>query len=469
MTILELTAVEALRRIRDGELTVADYARHIIQRAEEQSNLNVFITFDPDKLLEAARNADRIRKDGAARGALFGLPIALKDNIDTRDYATSGGTAALRDHRPTANAPVVQKLLDQGAIVAGKANLHELAMGITSNNGVFGAVRNPYNPDMIPGGSSGGSAAAVAAGIVPVALGTDTGGSARIPGALCGVVGFRPTMGRYGSEGAVPISHTRDTIGTFARGVEDIMLVDEAITSEESLESLKSLEGVRIGVPRTYFYENLEPDVAAAAEKTLDLLREKGVVLVEADIPDVGPLDEAVSFPVVLYEFLPDLEKYLCHKGCEITIEELVAEIGSPDVKGLSLSLMGEGAMPKEAYKAAIEIHRPALQKAYADYFRAQNVAAVIFPTTPLTARPIGHDETVELNGEQVPTFGTFIRNTDPGSNAGLPGISLPVGLSSTGLPIGMELDGPDGSDRKLLQVAAAIQAVLAPMPAPKL
>jgi mandelamide amidase len=183
----------------------------------------------------------------------------------------------------------------------------------------------------------------------------------------------------------------------------------------------------------------------------------------------VGPLDEAISFPVVLYEFLPDLEKYLCKQGCEITIEELVAEIGSPDVKGLSLSLMGEGAMSEEAYRAAIDIHRPALQKAYADYFSAHNVAAVIFPTTPLTARPIGQDETVDLNGEQVPTFGTFIRNTDPGSNAGLPGISLPVGLSSAGLPIGMELDGPEGQDRELLRLAAAIQDVLEPMPAPKL
>ncbi|WP_417320714.1 indoleacetamide hydrolase [Emcibacter sp.] len=469
MTNLDLTAVEALAYIRDGKLSVEDYARQIIKRAEAQKKLNVFINFDPEKLLEDARNADRIRQEGGASGALFGLPIALKDNIDTKDYATSGGTAALKNHRPLANAPVVQKLVDQGALVAGKANLHELAMGITSNNGVFGAVRNPYNTDMIPGGSSGGSAAAVAAGIVPVALGTDTGGSARIPGALCGVVGFRPTLGRYGSEGVVPISHTRDTIGTFARAVEDIMLVDEAITGEKPLETLPSLKGVRIGVPRTYFYENLEPDVAAAAEKTIELLKSNGAEIIEADIPDVGPLDEAVSFPVVLYEFLPDLEKYLCHKGCEITIEELVAEIGSPDVKGLSLSLMGEGAMPEEAYKAALEIHRPALQKAYRDYFSVHNVAAVLFPTTPLTARPIGHDETVELNGEQVPTFGTFIRNTDPGSNAGIPGISLPVGLSSTGLPIGMELDGAEGSDRELLSLAAAIEAVLEPMPAPKL
>ncbi|MFC7047897.1 indoleacetamide hydrolase [Emcibacter nanhaiensis] len=465
MTISDLTATEALRRIRGGELSIEDYARQVIARAEKLAKLNVFITFDPEQFLEDARRAD---KAGGNR-ALCGLPIALKDNIDTKGYPTSGGTAALKGHRPAANAPAVQKLLDQGAIIAGKLNLHELAMGITSNNGVFGAVHNPYNPDMIPGGSSGGSAAAVAAGIVPVALGTDTGGSARIPGALCGVVGFRPTMDRYGNQGAVPISHTRDTIGTFAHTVEDVMLVDEAITAEKSLDALPDLHGVRLGVPRGYFYENLEPDVATAAEKTLDLLRAKGAVLVEADIPDVGPLDEAVSFPVVLYEFLPDLEKYLCKQGCEITVEELVAEIGSPDVKGLSLSLLGEGAMPEEAYRAAIEVHRPALQKAYADYFKAHDVAAVIFPTTPLTARPIGQDETVELNGEQVPTFGTFIRNTDPGSNAGLPGISLPVGLSSAGLPIGMELDGPDGSDRKLLQLAAAIQDVLEPMPAPKL
>ncbi|MCF6196869.1 MAG: indole acetimide hydrolase, partial [Emcibacter sp.] len=227
MTILDLTTTEVVAALRQGDMTVSDYVTALTRQIKDKSGLNAFITFDEDLLGAQAVELDRRRAAGEDCGALFGLPIAVKDNIETAVYVTTGGTGALKNHRPSHNAPFLQKLLDQGALVLGKTNLHELAFGITSNNSVFGPVRNPYNPDMIAGGSSGGSAAAVAARMAPFAIGTDTGGSTRIPPALCGITGFRPTMGRYGADGAVPIAHTRATMGTMARTGADIPPLDQ--------------------------------------------------------------------------------------------------------------------------------------------------------------------------------------------------------------------------------------------------
>ena len=192
-------------------------------------------------------------------GRLAGLPVPVKDNFDTADMPTTGGTPGLRDHRPRHNAPVVQRLIDEGACIMGKLNMHELAYGITSNNGAFGAVRNPYDPSRIPGGSSGGSGAAVAARMAPVALGSDTGGSVRIPAALCGVAGMRPTTGRYSQAGVVPISHTRDTAGPLARSVADLALFDSVITGVPNDLPTIPLRGARIGVPRGHYFDNLHP------------------------------------------------------------------------------------------------------------------------------------------------------------------------------------------------------------------
>ena len=461
--IADWTASEALREIGEGRISAREYAEALLAECERGAGLNAFIHLDPENVLETASRA------GAGGGRLAGLPVPVKDNFDTSDMPTTGGTPGLRDHRPARNAPVLQRLIDEGAWVMGKLNMHELAFGITSNNGAFGPARNPYDPARIPGGSSGGSGAAVAARMAPVAMGTDTGGSVRIPAALCGVAGFRPTSGRYSQEGIVPISKTRDTAGPLARSIEDLALFDSVIAGIPDDLPDVPLKGARIGVARAHFYDNLDPRIARAADETLAALAAAGAILIEADMPEVPKLDEAAGFPIALYETAVELDRYLSESGLPLDFAGLAHAVASPDVRGLLQSLTApEGAIPEPVYREALTRSRPALQTAYADWFATNDVAAAIFPTTPLPATPIGDDETVELNGERVPTFLTFIRNTGPSSVAGIPGIALPAGLSADGLPIGMELDGPAGSDRVLLALGAAIEAVLPPAPAPR-
>ncbi len=230
-----LTISAAAAALRRREMTALAYADALLAQAEKAAKLNAFIHFDADQVRAAARAADAQRLAGAATlGALHGVPLALKDNLDTVDMPTTGGTPGLKGHRPKRNAAVVQKLLDAGAIAFGKANLHELAYGISNNNAGFGAARNPYDPSRIPGGSSGGVGAAVGARIVPGGIGSDTGGSVRVPAALCGIVGFRPSTGRWSQSGVVPISHTRDTPGPMTRSVADCVLLDGVVTGSSA-------------------------------------------------------------------------------------------------------------------------------------------------------------------------------------------------------------------------------------------
>ncbi|HEX7438621.1 MAG TPA: indoleacetamide hydrolase [Caldimonas sp.] len=467
MDLTALTISEAAAALQRGEMTAEAYAEALLARAAAAADLNAFIHHDPAQVRTAARSADRQRAGGASAGPLHGVPLALKDNLDTADMPTTAGTPGLRGNRPTRNAPVVQRLLDAGAIVFGKANLHELAYGITNNNAAFGAARNPYDRTRIPGASSGGVGVAVAARMAPGGIGSDTGGSVRIPAALCGIVGFRPTTGRWSQAGIVPISHTRDTAGPMTRSVADCVLLDRVVTGSVAAAAA-SLEGLRLGVPRAHFWDPLDAEVAQRMAGVLAALKEAGAVLVEADIADVGRLDNEAGFPIALYETVADLDAYLAEHGSALRFPELVAQCASPDVKGMLQSLVGAGAMPEAAYRHALDVLRPELQAAYRDYFRRHDVAAVVFPTTPLAAAPIGDDETVLLNGERVPTFQTFIRNSSPGSVAGIPGISLPAALTTAGLPLGLELDAPEGADARLLSIALAVERVLPKMPAPK-
>ncbi len=465
----DLTATQAVSAIREGDLTAEAYAESLVARAKTSAELNALIAFDEQRVLSAARAADSKRASGGDLGPLHGLPIVLKDNIDTADYPTTAGTPALRGNRPILNAPVAQALLDAGAIVLGKANLHELAYGVTTNNGGFGPARNPYDLERIPGGSSGGTGVAVAARLAPAGLGSDTGGSVRIPAALCGIVGLRPTLGRYSQEGIVPISHTRDTAGPMTRTVADTVLLDGVITGGPTELEAAELSGLRIGVPRSYFFDDLDREVADIVEGFFTRLRSHGVELVEADIPGVGAADEAASMPVALFETIPDLERYLLKHETGLDFERVVAAVASPDVKGMLQSLLGDGAIPEPVYRDALDTHRPKLQSLYRDYFRDHSVRAVMFPTTPLPAAKIGEDETVMLNGKAAPTFPTYIRNTDPASNAGIPGLSIPAGLTNGGLPVGVEIDGPEGSDGDILSIALAIEEREEALPGPNL
>lgn len=406
----------------------------------------------------------------ADRAPLAGCQIVVKDNIDVAGMPCTLGTPALRYHVAARDAAAIARLRAAGAQIVGKTNLHELAYGITSNNAAFGPVRNPHDLRCFAGGSSGGTAAAIAAGLVRAGLGTDTGGSSRIPAALCGIVGFRPTVDRYPMAGVALISPTRDVIGPMGRTVRDVAALDAVLAgaSPAALDTV-DLRTIRIGIPRQHFQEDLDASVARALERVVSTLREAGVTLIDADLENVAAADAAVSFPIVLYETKAALGAYLAGTGSALTLGDLYAQIASADVKEIIGQVIG-GAIPEPVYREALTVHRPALRALYRDYFAKHRVEAVLFPTTPLPARPIeGSDRVVTLNGVDVPTFATYIRNTDPASNAGIPAISLPAAphpprnAAAESLPVAVELDGPAGTDRRLLAIAAAVESVLSP------
>ncbi len=468
MNILELTLVEALGQMQARQFSAVEYVQAMLERHKEVSHLNAVICLDEDLLLDAAGQRDRQRQDNGDQ-PLLGAPLLLKDNINTAGLPTSGCTPALKGNLPTANAPVVQALIDAGAVIFGKANMHELAFGITTNNPTFGPARNPYDPDLIPGGSSGGTAVAIAAGVLPAGLGTDTGGSTRLPAAFCGICGFRPTIRRYPTGGTIPISTTRDTPGPMARAVEDLQLLDQVMAAEPVPVEAVSLADLRLGTPRAYYYENLETGMENVIEDTLDLLASSSKALIEVDLENIGELNDMVGFPVALYEARRDMNNYLAAFAPGISIEDILDQVASPDVREVYTSVVSGAAVAEETYRDAINVHRPKMQKVFSDYFTDNNLDAMVIPTVPLTARPIGHDVTVELNGRQHPTMPVIIRNTDPSGNAGIPSLSVAAGLASNQLPVGVCFEGPAGSDRKILAIGKALQDEIGFLPRPGL
>ncbi len=462
-----LTALEALVLLRSGALSAVRYARALLARCRARAELGAFISLDEQQVLGAARAADWDLSHGGTPRALHGLPVVIKDNIDTVGFATTAGTPALRSNRPIVTAPVAEALFRAGAVLLGKTNMHELADGITNNNAAFGAARNPYAPAMIPGGSSGGTAAAIAARLCPAGLGTDTGGSVRIPAALCGIVGLRPSSGRYPGAGIVPISHTRDTAGPMARTVADVALLDAVIVGGAAPPVALPLRGVRLGIPRLPFYEDLDPELAAVIGAALAKLESAGCVLVPADLPELAALSKAAG-AISYYEQSRDLDAYLRAAGSELSTRDVAAGIASPDVRAIfETDVLGATAITPQAYRQAMDYHRPRLQDAYARHFRDLRLDALALPTTALPARPIGEDQDVELNGRRAPTFATFLRNTRVMTIAGIPGLSVPAGLTTAGLPVGLELDAPAGTDRLLLGLGVAVEAALGPLKPP--
>jgi indoleacetamide hydrolase len=469
------SAAEIVASIRDKKLTAVSVVRAALERAEQLKDLNAFIILNRDAALAAAAEVDA----GKRSGALAGLPIVVKDNINTVDMPTSGGTPALQHARPTANAPSLQKLLDAGAIIVGKTNMHELAFGITSTNlsSFAGPVKNPYDKTRIPGGSSGGTSAAIAARIVTCGLGSDTGGSTRVPAALTGTVGLRPSVGNGGAERryhddnkVVPISHTRDTVGPMGRTVADVALLDSVITGSPMVQA-EPLRGKRFGIPAS-FWNGLDREVEAIAKAACAKLADAGIVLVDVDMPGLFEQNSKVSFVVALHEPIADIAAWLKASGIEgITLADIAGKIASPDVAGAFGAITADafGA----AYDDAITVQRPALQQIYAAYFRDNRLDGILFPTTIAPACLIdaekGSGEMSINGGPPAPAFDSMIRNTDPGSNAGLPGLSLFAGMTPDGLPVGLEIDGPVGSDAKLLGLGLSIEGILGVAPAPKL
>ena len=451
----ELGLAEAGREIAAGRLAAFDLAQALLARAEAHRQLNAFVTVNGERILAAARAADAHQASGKPLGALHGAPIAFKDNIETRDDPTTAGSRALSGYVASQDAPIVERLVSAGAIPFGKTGMHEFAFGITSNNAAFGPVRNPFDTSRSPGGSSGGSGAAVGARLAPAAIGTDTGGSIRIPAGFCGLWGYRPTLGRWPTGGIVPIARSRDTPGPLARHMEDIALLDEAATGEAP-HAFASLRGQRIGVPASHF-QDLDDEVEALARAALRRLAAAGAELVEIDLPDVWDLTRATQ-PIVFFEARQELSAWFAARDGR-SLREVAAEIASPDVARVFKALAAEPpVIPPGVYRATRDRALPALRDVIFATMRRERLAALAYPVTPARAPRLGDDEGFSFNGRMASVFETIIRHADVTAAAGGPSLAVPIGLDSGGVPIGLELAGMPGEDRALLGLGFAVE-----------
>ncbi|MGH9043284.1 MAG: amidase family protein [Acidimicrobiales bacterium] len=446
----------------NGKTTSVALTEHLLEQQESYLDLNMFIWIDENRALEAAHLAD-LHRD---HSPLHGLPIAVKDNIHAVGFANSAGTRCLHDFLPAEDAEMVSRLRAAGAFVLGKTNLHELAFGVTSANPIYGYVKNPSDHQRFAGGSSGGTAAAIASGSAIAGLGTDTGGSLRIPASLTGTAALRPTVGRYSTRGVTPLSPTRDTVGPMAKTVRDLEILDHVLVLEGS-DTRVSSKGtdISLGVPDAFFADSLHPDTAAAWARALDMLERGGVQLLDVETPSFDVVESEIGRPISLFEAREWLLPYL-QQATDLDVGAIIELIATPDVRRAFSELIRPGgrenySLPR--YQKAMSDRTSIVQAWYGKVFGDGTIQALIFPTTPCPAGRLDRDlETVDRgNGLRSPTFGTYIRNTCPGSVAGVPGISLPIPVAEGQLPVGLALDGAWGSDRLLLGIGKVLEELL--------
>lgn len=455
------TLVKISKNLELGSLNCQQVIRDTIKNIDAYNpSINAVEPIDRRRLLHEAKLKDM---NGDGDGILNGLPIILKSNIDTVGYPTTGSTQALAHHYPRVDATIVSKLKKEGAIIVGKSHMHEIAFGATSNNYYCGSVHNPHSPDRVPGGSSGGTAAAIASGMVPAGLGTDTGGSVRVPAALCGLAGFRPSTGRWPTDGILPISPTRDTAGPMAHCVGDLDLIDRAVTQERSRAAAipTPLETLRLGVPFKYFWENLDKQVLDATQSAISALEAAGAKLVEVDFSDLCKEVDEIGMVIALQEALASMSSYLEASEAMVSVDDIFNNIRSPDVQNIVSSIRNLSSEDKEHYLKAARASRPKLIKMAMERFKKHTIDATIFPTVPTMAPKIGEDLFFETDHGKLPTFPTLIRNCSFGSVLGLPGITLPNRTLASHLPNGLALDSPLGSDTSLLSIGLSLESLV--------
>ncbi len=437
-----LAADLRVRRVSSRELVTESLRQ--IERLD--SKLNAFITVTGETALREADQRDRELASGIDRGPLHGIPIAHKDLMRTKGVRTTAGSKIYADYIPQRDAAIVTKLHDAGAVSVGKTGLHELAYGITSNNPHFGAIHNPWDLARIPGGSSGGSAAAVAAGMVPFTTGTDTGGSIRVPASFCGIVGLKPTFGRVNIRGVLPLGFSQDHVGPLTRTVRGAAIAFQAMVDGPSgyvPPENPDLTGLRVGWPKNFFMEQVDPEVDTAVRAALQTSAGLKAHAIEVEMPDMDALRAAAS-TCLLVEAATAVRPYLDRR----------ADFGA-DV----LAMLDRGqAIPAIDYIEALRTRRR-VGRQFAKLF--EQVDCIFTPTTPITAPKIGQIN-VEIRGamEEVRTAAT--RFTRVMNALGLPAISIPCGFSRRGLPIGLQMIAAAGQEDLLLRVAAAMEDSMA-------
>ena len=465
----ELGLVAAARAIRNGEVSSEAYVGKLLERARGHADLKAFITIDESSVLEAASHADRLRRAGRS-APLLGVPLAVKDSYLTKGLTTTFGTSVLATFKPTRDAVAVAGLKHAGAIIFGKNNLVEMSYGLTGLNEHHGQVKNPYNKAHVTGGSSSGAGASVAARIVPAALGGDTVGSIRVPASLCGVVGYKPTPGRWPGEGVAPISGTLDTTGLLARNVEDCELVDAILTRSpvQSSNASGNLQGVKFAyAPRQHLAE-VDGQADSVFRETLRKLKDAGAGLVEVDLGgDFLALAARTTWPIFFRETLAAVREFLAANEVPVSFEQIYAGLGEYIKDGWSRFVVRSGAdyVSDEKYLTALHADRQELRRRFASIAFGQ-ADALLFPTTPCAAPRIENQWKFQVGGKDVTDI-FLSRNTHPSSSAGVPGISLPMALNSEGLPLGLELDAAAGRDRDLLALARRVEQVIGRVPGP--
>jgi mandelamide amidase len=471
--VADFTLTQAVAALRCLAVNSADLVDAATRRHVRFHRLGAYISHDYAGVRVAAAARAPGVGDTAASISLEGVPIAIKDNLHAAGFANTAGTPGLAGFRPSRDGAVVGSLRRAGALIVGKTNMHELSLGVTSHNAHFGDVRNALDSTRLAGGSSGGSAIAVALGMAYGALGTDTAGSIRIPAALNGVVGLRPTVGRYPSDGMAPVCPSRDTAGPMGRTVSDVALLDQAITGDPGPLTPPRPERIRLGVVRDYFFDGLDAQVHDVAHDALRRLRDNGVQLIELSMPGLADANEAAGTPIGLAEFWPAMQTYLHTHGTGLSMADLVRQVANDDVRYLLENFIAPDSphrVPPELYEAAIRTHRPALRRMFVEQFCRHKLDGIILPTTITVAGALAcGDGLVTLNDRPVSANYAYLRNTLPASNAGLPGLALPAGITAEGHAVGIEIDGRPQGDRDLLAVGLTIEAILAvPQAAPR-
>ncbi len=454
--LLALNLADVAALIRNKQVSPVEVTSAALERIEQLNpRMNAFYTVTAEIAREQAEEAEREIAKGEYRSPLHGVPVALKDLVYTAGVRTTAGSKILEHFVPGYDATVVSKLREAGAVLIGKTALHEFAYGITNDNPHFGPTRNPWDPSRVSGGSSGGSAVALATGMCFGAVGTDTGGSIRIPSSFCGTAGLKPTFGRVSAHGVYPLGPTLDHVGPMARAVVDLGILYQILSGHDEQDVFsvdrplgeiglsRSLPSVRIGIPEDYLFEAVDPEVEQAVRKVLQVLGSLGAKIATVRLPDMAELTE-VSRRTLLAEALAGHEEHFTRHS---------------DKLGADLKLLFEkgGDWTAVDYFRA-QMTRRRLRRELEHTF--QNVDVLLTPTTPLTAFPIGDngDNKVVLGGQQEDARGASTRLLRCFNASGHPALSLCCGFDSAGLPIGVQFVGRLWDEARVLQAGYAYE-----------